>query len=378
MLAQSLAVLAAAATPAAGVAPAPAQATTVSPLTIRPDGKPGAVAAVIDMGADDRVRGEFVAIWPGKAYREGAEGRVILRCRINVHGLAEVCGVKSETPAGKGFGAAALQLRPTFKLPPAMGPDGPAESQMDIAVKFHPPQRDLDVQNLQKADTAFYGGDPKNNVSLLDRDFRGNPMVSQAVTMLSRPVWALAPGFDDVAQAYPAAAAGAEGYVVVHCQVLPTGDLKACVSVKETPDKLGFARAALGLTSRFKVAPELAVAPDRKPLWVDIPIRLAPPDAGQDRAIALPHWLTDLSATPNPFPAQAAARGVKSGVGVADCVVGPAGALLQCAPLAGAPDGLGFSEAVAQLAAAQKVALWSDDAGPVLGGHIRLELRLEP
>jgi hypothetical protein len=382
MLAQILALFAAAAAQAAPAdAPAakpPTAANTLSPLTVlsRPKTQTP-VDVTIEVAADDTASGEYVSIWPRGAYRDGADGYVVLRCRVNVHGLAELCGVKSEDPVGKGFGAAALQLRPTFKLTPAKGADGPIESQMDIAVKFRAPRRDLDVENLHKATDLFAKGDPYNNVRVDDRIFQGNPMASQAVTMLSHPVWAAAPGFDDVAQAYPATAGGAEGYVVAHCQVAPTGDLKNCISVKETPAALGFAKAALTLTPKFKVAPDLAVAPDRKPLWVDIPIRLPPPDAQKDRAITTPQWLTSLDAAPNPFPALAAARGVTSGVGVADCVVGPAGALVGCTPLAAEPDGLGFSEAVAQLASIQKVAIWSDDAGPVLGGRIRLELRLE-
>ena len=54
-----------------------------------------------------------------------AHRKARLRCLIDVHGLAERCEVVSETPADKGFGAAALQIRATFKLPPVMGPDGP-------------------------------------------------------------------------------------------------------------------------------------------------------------------------------------------------------------------------------------------------------------
>jgi hypothetical protein len=373
MLAQILALFAAAAAQAAP----PASPNTVSPLTVQSPPKAGApIAVTIEVATDERVSGEYVAIWPHGAYRDGADAYVILRCRINVHGLAELCGVKSESPEGKGFGAAAMQLRPTFKLAPAAGPEGPVESQMDIAVRFRAPRRDIDVEALHKSTDLFHKGDPFNNVRLDDRIMQGNPMPYQAVTMLSRPVWATAPSFDDVAQAYPAAAGGAEGYVVAHCQVEPTGDLKNCISVKEEPTALGFAKAALALTPKFKVAPDLAVAPDRKPLWVDIPIRLPPPEAQKDRTITTPHWLTSLDAAPNPFPALAAAQGVTSGVGVADCVVGPAGAL-QCTPLAGEPGGLGFSEAVAHLASIQKIAIWSDAAGPVLGGQIRLELRLD-
>jgi hypothetical protein len=51
--------------------------------------------------------------------------------------------------------------------------------------------------------------------------------------------------------------------------------------------------------------------------------------------------------------------------------------MTRCAPGPGAPAGLGFSEAVADLASNLKVALWSDDAGPVQGGQIRLEVRLQ-
>ncbi len=352
---------------------------TVSPITVTGKTDKGErVDIVIDMPSDDTARGEFVSIWPVRAYRNGTEGRVTLSCRINIHGLAEVCGVKSESPEGQGFGAAAMQLRPTFKLKPIKGPDGPIEAQVDIAVKFHPPRRELNVQNLQKGDNAFDRGDPKNNVILTNRTFIGNPMAAHTVTMLSKPVWAAAPGFDDVAHAYPVKAAGAEGYVVAHCQVMPAGDLKRCVSVKETPDGVGFAKAALTLTDKFKVVPELSTTPDRAELWVDIPIRLPLPDAQADRTVTQPTWLKGVETAAAPaFPARAAAQGVKSGIGVAQCVVGPDGAMVQCAPGPGAPDGLGFSEAVASLASTLKVALWSPDAGPVYGGQIRVEMRID-
>ena len=68
---------------------------TVSPITVTGKTDKGErVKIVIDMPADDRTRGEFVSIWPVAAYRKGTEGRVTLSCRINVHGLAEVCGMR--------------------------------------------------------------------------------------------------------------------------------------------------------------------------------------------------------------------------------------------------------------------------------------------
>src|SRR5471030_845086 len=234
MLAQILALALAAA-----AAPAPdTPARTVSPVTVTSQGPKPPIDATVDMQSDDKASGEFVAIWPGAAYRAGADAKVILSCKINIHGLAEWCGIKSESPAGKGFGAAALQMRPTFKLKPAMGADGPMEAMMTIAVKFKAP------------DPQFDSG----------TNFLANRMPMNAVTMLSRPVWAEAPSFSDLAAAYPAQGGNQEGYVVAHCQVLSSGLLKNCQMVKEFPAKKGFAHAAMGIVHKFKVTTELATA----------------------------------------------------------------------------------------------------------------------
>jgi TonB family protein len=373
MLAQIVALLVAA-------APAPAPDTparTVSPVTVTPQGAKPAIDATVDMASDDNTAGEFVAIWPGAAYRAGADGKVILSCKVNIHGLAEWCGIKSETPAGKNFGAAALQMRPTFKLKPAMGPDGPIEAMMNIAVKFRAPLHQIDTEEFKSAKGMAMAS--KDSVDLSYATFLGVPMEMEPVTMLSRPVWSQAPGFDDLARAYPAKAGGAEGYVVAHCQVLSSGDLKNCGIVKEMPWKLGFAKAALPLTHKFRVAAELAQAPHSTPMWVDIPIRMPPPGAEADRMVLSPSWLTgvDPATTPGVFPPEAAARGLTAGRGVAQCVVGPDGAMTQCAAQPGDPDGLGFSEAVAKLAATLKINLWSADASPVDGGKVRVEMRIK-
>jgi TonB family protein len=370
MLAQILALLAAA-------APAPdTPARTVSPVTVTSQGPKPPIDATVDMQSDDKASGEFVAIWPGAAYRAGADAKVILSCKINIHGLAEWCGITSESPAGKNFGAAALQMRPTFKLKPAMGPDGPIAAMMNIAVKFRAPLHQIDTEEFKAAGAINFFGRGTTDISYAT--FLGVPMEMEPVTMLSRPVWSQAPGFDDMAAAYPAKGAGAEGYVVAHCQVLSSGDLKNCGIVKEMPWKLGFAKAALPLTHKFKVIPALATAPHSTPMWVDIPIRMPPPGAEKDRAVLSPSWLTgvDPGTTPGVFPPEAAARGLTVGRGVAQCVVGPDGGLTRCMPATGDPEGLGFSEAVAKLATGLKINLWSADASPVDGGKLRVEMRL--
>ena len=110
----------------------------------------------------------------------------------------------------------------------------------------------------------------------------------------------------------------------------------------------------------------------------EIDRREPPPAETAERAVLSPSWLTgvDPATTPGVFPPEAAARGLTVGRGVAQCVVGPGGAMTECVALAGDPDGLGFSEAVVKLASTLKINLWSADASPVDGGKVRVEMRL--
>ena len=62
--------------------------------------------------------------------------------------------------------------------------------------------------------------------------------------------------------------------------------------------------------------------------------------------------------------------------GVARCTVGPDGAMSDCVPEPGEPDGLGFSEAAAKLASAMRMNLWSADGAPVQGGVVHIPIRL--
>ena len=49
--------------------------------------------------------------------RPPAEVQVLMACRITGTGRLEACSIKSETPAGLGYGAAALALAPVFRMP---------------------------------------------------------------------------------------------------------------------------------------------------------------------------------------------------------------------------------------------------------------------
>jgi len=363
----ALMLAAAAAPPSAATSPPPD--ATVSPLEVlkRPNDKPPPADAKVDMqGTDDDID-QQVVIWPGTAYHAGLGGRVTLRCLVDVHGLAERCDVAYEEPAGKGFGKAALEMRPTFKLAPTLGPDGPVAGVKNISISF----KGTDSQVTMAA--AMAGGTFGLH----------NPLQMRQVTMLDFPIWAAAASFDDLAAAYPAKAGGVEGYAVAHCQVRSTGALWSCQDIKETPEKLGFGAAATALAGqKFRVIPRLAQTRHSGELWVDVPIRFPPPAELAQRTVMAPTWIAafDMKAVMKLFPPEAAASGLTTGRGVARCTVAADGALTGCAPEPGDPDGLGFSEAAVKLASNMRMNLWSADAEPVEGGvvHIPIRLNLKP
>jgi TonB family protein len=386
MLAGILALFAAAA-PAPPATP-PDPGNTVSGVTVSaPPKAPATVGATVEVAGDDEGRrGNYVVIWPAAAYRTAVEGHVTLACKIDVHGLAEWCQVASQTPADKGFGAAALELRPTFKLEPAKGPDGaPVSAMMSIKVDFKPPDPQFDRDKMfQELRTM-----KENPWTAGDMTFKNqsNPLAMRDVTMLDSPVWVQAANFDDLARAYPAKGAGVEGYAAVHCRVERSseqaGVLKACQIIKESPDGHDFGKAALGLAPRFRVDPAvLAKAPNRTALWVDVPIRLPPPAQLADRTVNAPIWLVSLDpeAASRFFPKKAAVNGLTAGTGVARCTVAADGSMADCEAEPGLPDGMEFSYVAARLATAMKMNLWSADGAPTEGGvvHIPIQLNLKP
>ena len=142
--------------------------------------------------------------------------------------------------------------------------------------------------------------------------------------MLDHPIWAEAATFADLASAYPATGDEVEGYAVAHCNVARSGDLTGCQITKANRLKsAGFGAAALKLSRKFRLAPELVKLEPGEQLWVDVPIRFPPPGAEQTRTVTAPTWVASYDPTTalKVFPPEAAAKGLTSGRGVARCVV---------------------------------------------------------
>jgi protein TonB len=78
-------------------------------------------------------------IYPARAQREGTGGRAELDCTVRAD-LSLACAVASETPAGGGFGRAALAASNAYRTRPTLS-DGSAAAgaRTRIAIVFQPP-----------------------------------------------------------------------------------------------------------------------------------------------------------------------------------------------------------------------------------------------
>jgi protein TonB len=79
-------------------------------------------------------------LYPQRALREGMGGRVELDCRVLAN-LSLTCRIASETPAGEGFGRAALSASSAYRARPTLTDGASAVgSSARIAVNFQAPQ----------------------------------------------------------------------------------------------------------------------------------------------------------------------------------------------------------------------------------------------
>jgi len=373
---------------AAAVAAPPAvqPTTTVSPLTVKalPKGEQPPIAATIVVPSDETAGGgHWASVWPVGAYEARISGHVTLTCDIDHFGLADWCKVASENPKGRGFGQAALELRPTFKLKPSGGPDGSTDTVLNIAIDFNAPDPIIDFGRNreggpvgERAGGFTLGQAPQQEQS--DITAWREPLVRRSEAMLNNPIWVKTAGYDDVLRAYPAKAPGMEGYAVAHCEVKSSGALAQCQVIKEDPEDKGFGKAAVKLASQFRVSQDWVKAPGHADLWVDVPIRFPASAAAGNRTVATPYWVAgfDPDQALKLFPPEAATKGITTGRGVAKCVVEQDGSLSDCAPEPGDPDGLGFSDAAARLASTMRMNPWTVDGEPVDGAVVRLGVKL--
>ncbi|MCS6622796.1 energy transducer TonB [Roseibacterium beibuensis] len=189
------------------------------------------------------------------------------------------------------------------------------------------------------------------------------------------PVWVEAPTPDQIREARPAGAEEIYGTATVQCRLGDDGRPRACDVLHDRPFNRGFGEAARQLAPLFLtrsglpagVSPEQArvklhfVFPNSETVGDYSALRRAPWMAVPDEA--------DLSRL---FPAQARARGISEGRATAECVVQDDGHLGQCDVHGVTPEGVGFEQAVRDIAAMFAVSPWLREGRPSAGRRVRL------
>jgi TonB family protein len=193
----------------------------------------------------------------------------------------------------------------------------------------------------------------------------------------AEPVWTAAPTWQDAAKAYPprARAARAGGSAMVTCTVGPSGALRTCGVLGETPEGYGFGNAARKLAEQMR-AERGSGAVDGAELRLKLAFRPEMLEAGPYIAPD-PIWL----ALPTAAEFQAAFPKTERGANrvrvVLLCDVAAGGALSGCSVDSEEPAGQGYGAAALALAPKIRVGLLSAAGTPLVGAKIRVPVRYE-
>ncbi len=280
---------------------------------------------------------QLTAVWPTKAYAEGRGGAAVIQCTVAVSGLLVDCTVVSESPAGSGFGQAAIALTPQLLFKPALKAGKPVPSVVKIPVDFH-----------------TYGGPGP-----------------AAQVHLSKVSWLAAPSYADVIAAYPekAAAAGVGGHATLTCEFVRGGRLASCEVLREEPRGMGFGRAASKLADRFVGPEKLADGRSTKGASTDLVFTFDPSILKGHNAVSSPAWtrLPTDEETASVVPKTLSPVRVRV---VVSCTVGAQGALTDCGVSSETPADQGYGQHALAMTAYLRLAVWTEDGLPSIGGRI--------
>jgi TonB family protein len=297
----------------------------------------------------------------------GLSGYALIQCIVSPQGALHDCQVLKETPAGAGFGQAALALTPQFLMRPETVNGKPVEATISIPITFKGPPSGTVVPTVSP---------PPSGTRIPRPDNRNNGLVVTGLT------WLQAPTYAQVVEAYPAKAREARvgGHVDLNCRLDIEGRPDWCEVLAEAPRGDGFGEAARKLIHDFRGPLTDGNGASIRGASVQIPFVFAPemladgqPTIGKPQWVHLPEAV-DMAAA---FPAQAVAAHVSVGHVALACDVTDGGRLTSCAVTRQEPDGMGFDKAALALAPSFQVSVWTDEGLPTVGGRIGVPIRYE-
>ena len=291
---------------------------------------------------------DLAGAFPVAAAKKRVDGKATIKCQADVAGFLQKCAVMTEAPAGLGFGQAALQLAPQFRMKPKIRGGKPVPTD-DVTI----PVNWQGFSNYQ-------------------------PPSMPAASLVLDPPWEITPTADQVRAAWPANAkdAGA-GQVALRCELDKTGALTGCDVISEIPSNRGFGKAARALVPDFKVRFSPDQTKELRKYSVDVPFRFRDPAEPDARKLTKPRWIKTL--TPDGmamiYPQAAVKAGIFSGLGVVGCTIGVHGDLTDCEVRREEPAALDFGAAAIEAAKLMSMNPWSTEGEPLDGLKIVLPIR---
>lgn len=292
-------------------------------------------------------------VWPHEMLKAGKGGKASVHCKVNRQGSLFDCRVLSETPAGSGFGMAAIALTPQFLMTPARKGGVPVDYDgVNIPLIF-------DGSGLSQSGDAAFG----------------------ARTVVTLSHWTSAPTYAQVVAAYPAKARARRlgGHATLSCSIRADGHLGDCQSLMSQPTNLGFAGAAWSLAKLF-VAPPRIGDQQTKGMLTQVAFTFAPEMlGGAPPVIGKPRWV----AVPSPqqlnegLPAMAPQGGATTARVVLVCAVVEGGKVDGCTVAEETPAGGGYGAAALAVSRYFALSNWTLEGLPTVGGQVRIPIRYE-
>lgn len=286
-------------------------------------------------------------VWPKDAWARGLNGDAMINCLVSVEGTVFDCLTIEETPPGAHFGEAAIALTPQFLFSPALRQGRPVLSVVSIPVRFR----------------GAEGG--------ADGLSRSERLIPPSIS------WTEAPTIADVLAAYPAKAKVAKlrGFVSLHCHLDRHGRPDGCEVVQGEPRGQGFERAARTLAARFRLDPK-ELGRGSADTAVTLPIAFDA-DALEAATVGKPNWtrLPDLDELHAAFAAGKPSTG--AGRAILGCTVIQGGGFADCSILSEQPGGSGLGPTAMLLKQGFRVATWSNEGLPIVGGRVAIPVRFD-